>query len=160
MKAKSFKNSMSGLRFFIFAITVILCSPFSEKLLTQEFKGSKKNPDGDIEMLIIEGIEAIYDLRCEEYKAKVVYAAQQHNSPHVLITSFSDLFLFKLSKLGQEVPLDKRKIFWNYACIVLTQKMFVFIDEANLKSKIDLKQYKPLVEDHIKKECNVNAIFG
>lgn len=109
--------------------------------------------------LISQGIDAIYDLHSEQYKKEVIYESNRHGYTYEKISAFTGLFLNKLNKLGSEIPLDKRRFYWEYTCVLLTEKIMLFIDDSN-QGKIDLKIFRPKIEEYIKKECHVNSIFG
>lgn len=109
--------------------------------------------------LISEGIDAIYDLHSAQYKKELIYESNRHGYTYEKIIAFTGLFLNKLSKLGSEIPLEKRRFYWECTYVLLTEKIMLFIDESNI-GKIDLNIFKPKIEEYIKKECRVNGVFG
>lgn len=145
--------------FFNLVALFFLCGSVQENLFA--VANCQTLPNYEIELLVIEGIDSIYDSHSEKYRISVLNAIYSHNSyktgsPEQQLTSFASFFLSKLSKLGKEMPFSQRKLFWDYTCVILTNKIFFFMDSF----KENLSPLKPQIEDYIKKECRTNGVFG
>ncbi|MFQ5729325.1 MAG: hypothetical protein ACE5GN_03085 [Waddliaceae bacterium] len=128
------------------------------------FNASVDLTDNQIIDLVTEGIDAIYDLNVDYYKHRVMDAIYTHNSyktgsPEGNVTSFTNAILCEMSKLGKEIPFKKRKFYWDYTCVVLTERINKFIDLFNYQ-RGGLQNLKDPVGKHIEKQCRANGIFG
>lgn len=153
---------MRSIRLLSIFILLIILELNSINLWADE-KLTVKISNGNIEVMVVDGIDAIYDLHHEKYKTLVVNAIYSHNSyvtgsPEQHTIAFQNVLISNLAKLNNQIPFETRKFFWDFSAVVLTEKMYYFID--SFKPKHNLDYLKPKIEDGILKECRVHGIFG
>lgn len=158
--------------YFLLSFLPLMSGLFSEDVYSRETHDYIENmyekgmdlSNEQIMYLVEEGIDAIYDLRVNFYAGKVSDAIYTKNTyktgyPEGNIKEFVNHIVSELSKLGKEIPLKNRKLYWDFASVKLSQKMDIFIDLFQ-NQKGGLGHLKPSITDYIEKECRTRAIFG
>lgn len=151
MFKKSFTILLCG---FLILTTLLTKEELSAKEKKEKIKKEYNLSEEAIVIMISDGIQAIYDIQADKYKKEIEYEIRRNGYSFERAYGFAGLFINKLSKLGSEIPLEKRRFYWECVHVTLIEKLRGYFSESNVS------HLWPKVEEYITNECRVNSVFG